>query len=107
MRGGLVSLALQHITDRCLETLFIANVSLTSTFRPPVFPARFVNCELTLLQLSRAPRLELIAHIFRISVSRHHDVHMIRPAIEGMQVPVSDPTMVGDRFLDEGALRRA
>jgi hypothetical protein len=103
------SLSVQNVIGRVRQILFAVNQLLVPAFREPVAPPRLFRDRAgqpgRVRQLPRTPRLELAHHLVRVTVRGDNDVDVVRPRVDGVQLPAADAAVVADRLLDECALR--
>jgi hypothetical protein len=97
-------LALEHVAIHGSQGRFVIDVLVPAAPGPPV-AAQDRGC--MLFQPARAPSLELLARQLDLPSGRgDHDVNVIGPAIDRMEGPLADRTMVGNGFLNKAALFR-
>ena len=106
---GLV-LSVSNVMDCSLKSLIVVDPSSAAAFRPPLFSYGWIvssetpSSRLEILQSARRPSLELYLHPFRFNWCRDDDMKVISSAIHNVELPASDPTVVGNCLLDEPAL---
>lgn len=78
---GFSVLSFEGVEDGGREGFFVVDMADAATLGPPVFP---LWIEL-FLQAARRPGLQIDANLFRRCLyRRHHDMHVIGAAVDGM-----------------------
>jgi hypothetical protein len=98
--AGWRTLALFYVRDRCLEIPLVEHMPVAAPFRPPPLSV----WDTTGLERACAPRLELLHHVVGRPLRRaDDDVHVLLPALHGMEQPAASIAMP----LDGGLNRRS
>jgi len=84
--------------------LVIIDVAVASPFRPPILTYLFASGTGEFVELPCAPCFKLTANVIGVTVRRNDDVDVIGTAIDRIEMPATDPTMVGNCFLDKRSL---
>src|SRR5262249_20053107 len=105
---GRIVLTFEDIMDRCLKARLVVQPAFATALRPPFFAclsASWITGLFTLLQPAGTTRFQMVQYSLRFHLRRrHHDMHVLTAAVDGMQVPAANRTMVRNCLLHQATL---
>jgi hypothetical protein len=98
------SLCISDVQNLILKALVVVDVSLTTSFGPPLLANPLILRTRQFVEFSRTPGLELISYIVGIAVGSYDNVNVIRAAISNVEMPLSNSTVVRYGLLKKRSL---